>query len=105
MTGAYIGPEFAGGLKFESDIEKGAYTVTPNLTPDKATGRITGWSQEQFINRFRQKKIIPISDMPWDQFRNMSDDDIKAIYKYLVSRKPVKNVTGPTYVSAMATKK
>ena len=54
---------------------------------------------------FRLKKIIPISDMPWDQFRNMSDNDIKAIYKYLVSLKPVKNVTGPTYVSAMTAKK
>ena len=105
MTGAYIGPEFAGGLKFESSTEKGAYTVTPNLTPDKETGRITGWSQEQFINRFRQKKIIAASDMPWDQFRTMKDDDLKAIYKYLVSLKPVKNVTGPTYVSAMEAKK
>ena len=28
--------------------------------------------------------------MPWDQFRNMSDDDIKAIYKYLVSLTPIK---------------
>jgi hypothetical protein len=54
----YIGPEFAGGLKFESS------SVTPNLTPDKETGRITGWSQQQY--RFRQKKIIPASDMPWD---------------------------------------
>jgi len=105
MTGAYIGPEFAGGLKFESSTEKGAYTVTPNLTPDKETGRITGWSQEQFINRFRQKKIIAASDMPWDQFRTMSDDDLKAIYKYLVSLKPIKNITGPTYVSAMEAKK
>jgi len=103
MTGAYIGPEFAGGLKFEA--EGGAYTVTPNLTPDKETGRITGWSQEQFLNRFRQKKLIAASEMPWDQFRNMSDNDIKAIYKYLLSLKPVKNVTGPTYVSAMEAKK
>jgi hypothetical protein len=79
--------------------------VTPNLTPDKETGRITGWSQEQFIDRFRQQKIIAVSDMPWDQFRNMSDDDLKAIYKYLVTLKPIKNSTGPTYVSAMEAKK
>lgn len=100
MTGAFTGPEFAGGLKFESDLEKGAYTMSPNLTPDKETGRITGWSQEQFINRFRQKKLIPISAMPWDQFRNMTDNDLKAIYNYLMSLKPIKNKTGPTYVPA-----
>jgi mono/diheme cytochrome c family protein len=103
MTGAYTGPEFAGGLKFE--VADGGYTVTPNLTPDKETGRITGWSEELFVNRFRQKKIIAVSDMPWDQFRNMSNDDLKAIYKYLVSLKPIKNVTGPTYISAMEAKK
>jgi mono/diheme cytochrome c family protein len=105
MTGAYTGPEFAGGLKFESSTEKGAYCVTPNLTPDKETGKITGWTEQQFIDRFRLKKIIGASDMPWDQFRKMSDNDLKAIYKYLVSLKPIRNVTGPTYVSAASTKK
>lgn len=105
MTGAYTGPYFAGGLKLESATEKGTYCVTPNLTPDKETGRITGWTAEQFIARFRLKKIIPISDMPWDQFRNMSDDDLKAIFYYLQSLAPIKNVTGPTYVSAKDAKK
>jgi len=107
MTGAYTGAAFAGGLKFESesDTEKGAYTITPNLTPDKETGRIAGWTQEQFINRFRQKKLIPISGMPWDQFRNMSDNDLKAIYSYLMSLEPIKNKIGPTYISAMEAKK
>jgi mono/diheme cytochrome c family protein len=100
MTGAYTGPDFAGGLKLESSIEKGSYCVTPNLTPDKETGKITGWRVEQFINRFRQKKVINASDMPWDQFRNMSDNDIKAIFYYLQSLKPIKNNTGPSYVSA-----
>jgi mono/diheme cytochrome c family protein len=100
MTGAYTGPDFAGGLKFESATEKGAYCVTPNLTPDKETGKIAGWTEEQFISRFRMKKIIAASDMPWDQFRKISDNDLKAIYKYLVSLKPIKNATGPSYVSS-----
>ncbi|MES1221264.1 MAG: cytochrome c [Bacteroidota bacterium] len=104
MTGAYTGPFFAGGLKFESE-EKGTYTVTPNLTPDKETGRIYGWTQEQFINRFRQKKLIDISEMPWDQFRNMTDNDLKAIYSYLMSLEPIKNKIEATYVNAKDAKK
>ena len=104
ITGAYTGPDFAGGLKFESSTDKGAYTMSPNLTPDAETGRITSWTEEQFINRFRQQKIIAISDMPWDQFRNMTDDDLKAIYNYLKSLKPIKNKIEATYVAA-ATKK
>lgn len=105
MTGAYTGPDFAGGLKLESATEKGAYCVTPNLTPDKETGKITGWTEEQFINRFRLKKVIASSDMPWDQFRKMNDNDLKAIYKYLVNLAPIKNETGPSYVSAKDAKK
>lgn len=103
MTGAYTGPEFAGGLKLEA--LDGSYCVTPNLTPDKETGRISGWSLEQFINRFRMKRVIATSDMPWDQFRKMSDEDLKAIYYYLNSLKPIRNETGPTYVSAKDAKK
>ena len=94
---------FAGGLKFEAP--DGSYCVTPNLTPDKQTGRITSWTQEEFIARFRAPRVIKTSDMPWDQFRKMSDDDLKAIYQFLVSLEPIKNVTGPTYVSAKDAKK
>ena len=103
MTGEYTGPFFAGGLKLEA--ADGSYCVTPNLTPDKETGKLTGWTQQQFIDRFRLKKIIAKSDMPWDQFRKMSDNDLKAIYQYLVSLEPIKNATGPTYVAAASTKK
>ena len=102
MTGAYIGPEFAGGLKLEA--LDGSYCITPNITPDKETGRITSWTQEQFIARFRAPRVIKTSDMPWDQFRKMSDDDLKAIYKYLRSLTPIKNDTGPTYIAAASTK-
>ena len=102
MTGEYIGPEFAGGLKLEAP--DGSYCITPNLTPDKQTGRITSWTQEQFFARFRVPKAIKTSDMPWDQFRKMSDDDLKAIYKYLRTLNPIKNDTGPTYVAGASVK-
>ena len=101
MTRAYTGPEFAGGLKLEA--LDGSYCVTPNITPDKETGRITSWTQEQFIARFRTPIAIKTADMPWDQFRKMSDDDLKAIYNYLKSLSPVKNETGPTYVAGKST--
>lgn len=92
MTGAPIGELFAGGLQIESAIDPENYSLfTPNLTPD-STGRLFGWSQEQFIKRFRQGRIIPHSVMPWPSYSRMSDDELKALYKYLQSLKPVKNV-------------
>ena len=91
MTGAFIGEDFAGGLKFENETDSGVYSLTtPNLTPHP-TGRITGWTQQQFIARFRMGTLIPQSHMPWGPFSTMSDDELKAIYNYLQTVKPVKN--------------
>ena len=87
MTGAYIGEPFAGGNAFE---EPGKLTLTPpNLTFD-SSGRIFNWSQQDFINRVRMGKLIEHSPMPWTSYKRMSDDDLKAIYKYLRILKPAK---------------
>jgi len=82
MAGAYTGDPFAGGNEIEGFI-------TPNLTPDPS-GRIYNWSQQNFIDRFRMGKLYPKSPMPWNSFKRMSDDELKAIYHFLRSTKPVK---------------
>lgn len=82
MTGAYTGEMFAGGLEMDG-------LVTPNLTTDSSS-RIYTWSERQFIQRFREGKKIPQSPMPWNSFKNMSDDDLKAIYRYLKTLEPKK---------------
>ena len=92
MTGAFIGEDYAGGLAIETETDSGKYILTtPNLTPD-VTGRLRGWSQQQFIDRFRKGVIIPQTHMPWGPFSRMSDDELKAIYKFLQTVKPVRNV-------------
>jgi mono/diheme cytochrome c family protein len=91
MTGAFIGEDYAGGLEIETETDSGTYVIsTPNLTTDN-TSRIKGWTQEQFIARFRLGKTIPQTHMPWGPFSRMSDDDLKAIYNYLKTLKPVRN--------------
>lgn len=92
MTGAFVGENFSGGMGFQNphDPDKITY-FTPNLTPDPKTGRITKWTQDQFIKRFRMGRLIQYSEMPWPSFAKMSDNDLKAIYKYLHSLKPVKH--------------
>ena len=68
-----------------------------NLTPDKETG-IAEWSEEHFIQALRTGKhqgqpngrdILP--PMPWQFFKSMTDEDLKAIFAYLRSLPPVKN--------------
>jgi mono/diheme cytochrome c family protein len=66
-----------------------------NLTPDKATG-LGSWTPEIFIAAIRTGKhqgtgraILP--PMPWYWYKNMTDDDLKAIFAYLQSLPPVNN--------------
>lgn len=85
--GDFVGEPLAGGTVFE---EEGKPTlISPNLTPDATTGRITDWSQEAFIKRFRAGRMIKHSHMPWESYGRMTDDELKAIYQYLRSLKPV----------------
>ena len=98
MTGAFIGEPFGGGMKMESSVDPDKYYfLTPNLTPD-STGRLFGWSQAMFINRFRKGKIYAGTHMPWGPFSRMSDDELKAIYNYLQSLKPVRNAVPKTRI-------
>lgn len=69
-----------------------------NLTPDKETG-IAEWSEQNFIQAMRTGKhqgqpngrdILP--PMPWEDFKFMTDDDLKAVFAYLRSIAPVKNL-------------
>lgn len=95
MSGAFTGPRLAGGVAMESD-SAGIEFVPPNLTPEPRTGRIAAWSEDQFVARFRQGRVIPASPMPWNAFARMSDDDLRAIYRYLRTVPPVVHETGPS---------
>ena len=70
---------------------KGFSFVTPNLTPDAETGVITNWSEAAFINRFRSGRTHEGSPMAWGAFSRMNEVDLKAIYRYLKSLKPINN--------------
>lgn len=71
-------------------------SYTANLTSD-ATG-IGNWTEEQFIRAIREGKFKGLATargllppMPWQMYRHMRDEELKAIYAYLKSTKPVKN--------------
>lgn len=71
------------------------FTANPsNLTPDSATG-IGRWTEEDFLRTIRtgeNPQDRTLNDfMPWRQLRRMSDDDLRAIYRYLRTVRPVRN--------------
>lgn len=66
-----------------------------NLTPDNETG-IGTWQEEMFINAMRTGKHLgagrPIMPpMPWQGIGKLPDEDLKSIFAYLKSLKPIKN--------------
>jgi mono/diheme cytochrome c family protein len=67
------------------------WPAAPNLTSG-AGSRLPGWGEEGFIEIMRTgehhgRKINP-SYMPWTSYRHMSDDELKAVYTYLMSLPP-----------------
>ncbi len=69
--------------------------VTPNLTPDANTGVLAGWSEVDFINRFRMGAVYPTTPMPWKSYQRLSDTDMKALYNFFKSLEPVNNPVRP----------
>ena len=66
-----------------------------NLTPDRETGLGSRYTEESFVRAMRTGKKPEGEDiappMPWPTFRNMTDEDLKSIYAYLQTLKPVRN--------------
>ncbi len=100
------GMDFSGGDllvgNWGSDPAKIMTVAALNLTPD--VSGLSYFDQDMFVAAIRsgQVKARPLANiMPWAFFRNLSDDDLKAIFAYLHSLKPVKhridNTEPPTY--------
>ena len=89
MKGGLVSEAFAGGSPMKKAENLPAYTP-PNLTTDSSS-RIFSWTQDMFIKRFRMGNINN-SEMPWNSYKRMTDDELKAIYKYLKTLKPAKTV-------------
>jgi hypothetical protein len=68
--------------------------VTPNLTPDPETSPIGRWSEDTFMARFRRSQQVPGTPMPWGAFARLTDDDLRALYRYLRSLPPTRHRTG-----------
>ena len=68
-----------------------------NLTPDE-TG-IGNWTEEQFKKAITQGKYkgldggrMLLPPMPWFNYTSLTDEDVNAIFMYLKSIKPVRNI-------------
>ncbi len=85
------GLDFAGGFPLP-DLVAGHTVSSANLTPDPSG--IPYYDEALFIQTIRTGRVIAreLDDMmPWVAYRNLTDDDLKAMFAYLKSLKPVKH--------------
>ena len=96
-TFQYSGPKAGGSLP---DVDHGGNTkmeyVAPNLTnhPTGVTGRM---DEEVFLARIRTGRVYESTIMPWENFQETSENDLRSVYRYLKALPPVDNDVGPSY--------
>jgi cytochrome c553 len=93
-----LGPDKWGALcNNDMTVWAGPWGVsfTANLTPDNLTGS-GAWTEEAFLAALRTGKhlgkgrdILP--PMPWAELGKLHDSDLKAIFAYLKTQKPIRN--------------
>ncbi len=89
------GRPYAGGRPLKTPF--GTIHGT-NITPDPDTG-IGRWSEAAFSRAMREgvdregRHLYPA--FPYDHYTKVADDDIRAIYAFLMTREPVRAVTPP----------
>ena len=90
------GQPYAGGLGIETDF---GTVYSRNITPDVETG-IGAWSYAAFERAMRHgisrsgRHLYPV--FPYTDFTRTSDDDLQALYAYLMSRPAVRFVPAKT---------
>ena len=92
VSGCYAchGPHLSGG----KSAKPGALGA-PNLTPG---GELQAWKVADFINTIRTGTApsghnLNPAEMPWKDFNNYSDDELKAIYLYLQNQPALASTT------------
>lgn len=88
---------YAGGREFQMP---NGMLRSANITPDAETG-LGNWTEDVFIARFKaysdSSNVAKLAAsqvntiMPWSMYAGMDTTDLKAIYAYLKTIKPIKN--------------
>ncbi len=88
----------AGGREFQ--FPEGMM-ISANITPDDTAG-IGLWSEDRFVTEIRTRIQLPLEPvtqqtftlMPWTHLAQLTDDDLRAIYRYLRTVPPIGDPVG-----------
>lgn len=102
--------QFIDSLRYSGTKEfilpTGGKVYSANLTPHESG--LGTWTEDSFVARFKglsDKNALPKVEkngfntpMPWNMYAQMDDKDLKAIFKYLRTLKPINTSGKPRFV-------
>jgi mono/diheme cytochrome c family protein len=92
------GSEGKGGFRFGREFDVPGVVYARNITPDPETG-LGKWTDGEILRAVREgvdrdgKALFPM--MPYGAYREMSDEDARAIVAYLRTLRPIRNTVPP----------
>jgi hypothetical protein len=90
-----VGPWTASTVLLTAWSGPWGMTYSANITPDKNTG-MGIWTEDMFVKAIKTGKHMGTSrdiqpPMPWQDYRNATDEDLKAVFAYLRTVPPIVN--------------
>ena len=98
-NGNLVGPKLGGAKAAFGDTTTHRLRLwsSPNITTATRTGKLAKMSEDDFVARFRAGQMLAGSPMPWEHFRRMREDDLRAVYRYLRTIPALENDPGPPF--------
>jgi mono/diheme cytochrome c family protein len=94
---AEVATPFSGGDVEPDERDPASEFQAPNLTPDPASSPLAAWDEGTFLRRFRAGSVFAGSHMPWENLAELTDADVRSLYRYLRSLPPVPGAPGPSH--------
>jgi hypothetical protein len=89
------GTEGQGGFPFDKKLGVPGLVQAQNITPDPENG-VGNWTDGEIMRAIREgvdrKGVALFPMMPYQNFRAMSDEDVRSIVVYVRTLKPIKHV-------------
>lgn len=93
-TGVLVGAKLGGATGLEDEHNARRTWSPPNVTTGGMLGQL---DEDAFVARFHAGPLYPGTPMPWVDFARIQENDVRAIYRYLMTVPAVSTPAHPPF--------